>query len=67
MKGLYALQGGLALPLWERGASSLTELEVVILPWRPTRHLGGFPFVQGSREEGLKVGRCRLIQRMGQT
>lgn len=67
MKGFYTLQGGLALALWERGISSLTELEAVILSWRSTRHLGGFPFVQGSSEEGLKVGRCREIQRMGQT
>lgn len=74
MKGLYALQGGLALALWERGGlffdrvgSSYFALEANQTLRRSTRHLGGFPFVQGSSEEGLKVGRYKVIQRMGRT
>lgn len=74
MKGLYALQGGLALALWERGGlffdrvgSSYFAVEANQTLRRSTRHLGGFPFVQGSSEEGLKVGRYKVIQRMGRT
>lgn len=60
MKGLCALQGSLALPLWGRRASSLTELEA-------NQTLRRFPICPGQQRGRPESGRCRVIQRMRQT
>lgn len=65
-EGLYALQKGLALALWGKGASSLTELgssyfalEANQTLEEVSRHLGGFPFVQGSSRERPESGQVQ--------